>query len=231
MNDVELARVQDDRLPPGQVALVGAAYSAASYRLSYDNVQIEPGARDIAQPSEFDTFDGTSPQWTTSADRGSRIDVRDGEFVLVVSSKDWSAEAYSDDQFTAVTFSTDFRMTGIAPDARIGATCHTTLEFDQYLFVLAFDGSFAVQAIVAGEFIEILPWTYGSGLLIEPDSVNHMTVTCADDRVIWVLNGQTLVDAEGAGIEAGRIGFIAYTYEYGQLEMRIDNVLIIDESG
>ena len=211
------------------MAVVGASYLSDDYRVWYDNVLIEPGLREYVRAT-YDTFDGPSRQWGTNADRGSRTRVQEGEYALSVSAKDWSAEAYSVDEFTDVTFSADFSLASIAPDALIGATCHTTSRFDQYLFLLAFDGSFTVQAAVDGEFMDIVPWSDGSGLLIEPDSVNHMRITCAEDRLVWVLTGSTLADELNVTITGGRIGFIAYTYEYGQLEMHVDNVLIIDQS-
>jgi len=127
-------------------------------------------------------------------------------------------------------FTADFRVTGLAPDGLIGAACHTNKLFDQYLFLLAFDGSYAVQGVVGEEFIDIVPWTFGSGLRVEPGAVNHMEVQCAGGRLVWTLNGWVLADVENDALGNGHIGFIAYSYDYGRLEMRLDNVRIVDPS-
>ena len=225
---VELARFEDDRLGPGQVAVLGLSFGDGEFVVSYDNVAVEaePSAGDGVVA--YDGFEEASPQWLPFTDRGSRTGQDEGEFVLSVLSDDWSAVAYSSDQLSDVMLSADFRITEVAPDGLVGATCHTTEQFDQYLFLLSMDGGYAVQVVVGVDVVDIVPWSFGSGVLIEPDTANHMQITCANGRLTWVLNGWTLADVENPLLEAGRVGFVAYSYEYGHLEMRIDNVKITD---
>ncbi len=228
VNGETLAVLDDDRLPPGEVALVGASYANPTFVVAYDNVEIVSDRSLAPGLVSFDDFTNPSDQWPPFNDRGSRTGPAAGEYVLSVLTDDWSAEAYSTDSFGDVAFSADFRVTGLAPDGLIGAACHTSKLFDQYLFLLAFDGSYAVQGVVGEDFVDIVPWTFGSGLRVEPQAVNHMEVVCAGGRLVWTLNGWVLADVENDALEGGHIGFIAYSYDYGQLEMRIDNVRIVD---
>ena len=230
VNGHELLTVDDDRLPPGQIALLSTSFTESSFEAFYDNVLVSSDPTAIAGIVSFDDFEKKSLQWAPYGDRGANTSFIDGEFTLAVEAADWSAEAYSTDDFENLTLSADFRIVSVAPDALVGVACHTDDQFDQYLFLLSLDGSYAVQGIIEGEFVEFVPWTPGSGLYIEPDTVNHLQITCADGRLVWHLNGWLLADLEVDSLQSGRAGLIAYTYEFGDLEIRFDNIRIIDTS-
>ena len=226
INGTEVERLTDDRLPPGRIAVIAASFDTADFSVAYDNIAVISDPLGRAAVIDFDTFDDPSTTWAENGDLDSVARVKDGELVLSVATADWSAEIYTRQQLENVSFSADFRIIDAASDGLVGATCNVTKAFDQYLFLLAFDGSYAVQAWIDGAFTDIVPWTYGSGLVIEPDTPNHMDVTCADGHLRWIVNGATLDDLDHDALQGGKIGFVAYTLEYGRLEMRLDNVTI-----
>ncbi len=229
VNGTVLVALTDDRVRAGQVALSAGSFADLSEDAVavFENVVVDganlASLEDVVLDETFETNRGA---WTEFNTARAAVSIEDQGYVFEVRGSDWSVDGYFEESFDDVIIDAEIRVNELPPDTYIGLACRTDEKFQQYLFLVSADGSFAIVANLVDGFEQIVPWSPLYALDTQAGAINQFHVECVGDQLRFEVNGVVAAEVTDSLLSAGKLGFLGVTYERGGLSFDVVNVVL-----
>lgn len=171
-----------------------------------------------------DDFANPFSGWDTGGDEFANRYYQDGEYFIQISPDNYYGWANPGEDFTDVVITVDVRAQRSNGTGDFGVLCRYQDEDNFYALEVSEDGYFAIWKAEAGEFSDLVEWSFSSDIPIqEPVSV---TAACIGDRLSLAISDVLLAAVSDDTHAHGDVGLIAGTWEEGDLVIGFDNYVV-----
>jgi len=180
-----------------------------------------------------DNFNDTACGWDEYEEEEASAGYATSEYFVTVHQPNTSAVAVPGAEFENVSVEAQVRQLGGSTNNNFGLICRYRDMDHFYAFLISSDGYYAIVRVFGGESYKILS---GDGLhlmpsdaiLTGPDEVNEIRAVCTGDTLTLYVNGTQLAGVLDDQLVSGDIGFITSTYEAAPVEVRFDNLVVLE---
>lgn len=180
-----------------------------------------------------DNFNDTACGWDEYDEEVATAGFATSEYFVQVHQANTSAIAVPGANFEHVSVQAQVRQLGGSSDNNYGLICRYQDMDHFYAFLISSDGYYAIVRVFGGESYKILS---GDGIHLMPsdailtqrEAINEIRAVCAGDTLTLYVNGVQLASVMDTQLVSGDIGFIASTYEAAPIEVRFDNLLVLE---
>ena len=232
VNGQELARATDATFRSGEIGLTATSFEADPTEIHFDNVQVTaPGepvpTGEVLLQDDFDDPNSGWDDWETDA--GSVAGYYDGHYRVMTDVTVWMW-GRSSRHFTDVVIDVDAtQVTAPANDNNgYGVICRVQSNDwgDGYGLVIAGDGNYSIQKITEGDWEPIIDWTY-TDVINQGNATNAIRAICEGSRLVLMVNGQIVAQAEDDSYPSGDVSLVATTFEENELtEIHFDDLVV-----
>jgi hypothetical protein len=183
-----------------------------------------------------DDFADPTSGWDVHTGADLTTDYREGRYLIAVEEPGVDVWARPGLSFNQVIVEVDTQYGAGPINNEYGVLCryerHGDGSHSFYFFFVSSDGYYALGKVVR-DVRAVLSPEAGSfqptdTLLLEPEAVNALRVTCAGDQFSLAVNGVTVGEFSDAELTRGDIALIAGTYDEGGVQIYFDNLVVRD---
>jgi S1-C subfamily serine protease len=172
------------------------------------------------------TDDFASPYsgWDTGGDELTRRYYQDGEYFIQISPDNYYGWAHPGEDFSDVVITVDVRSERSDGTGDFGVLCRYQDEDNFYALEVSEDGYFAIWKAEAGEFSDLVPWSFSSDIPVQAPV--SLVAACVGDQLSLAIDDVLLASVSDDTHAHGDIGLIAGTWEQGDLVIGFDNYVV-----
>lgn len=180
-----------------------------------------------------DSFNDTACGWDEYDEEQASAGYRSSEYFIMVHQPNTSAVAVPGAVFSDVSIQAEVRQVDGAADNNYGLLCRYQDMDHFYAFLISSDGYYAIAKvsgdapyqILSGDGTHLMP---SSAIQTEPGAINELQAICTGDLLTLYVNGEQLTSVSDLEYESGDVGFIASSYGEAPIEIRFDNLIILE---
>jgi len=174
-----------------------------------------------------DDFSDPDSGWADTELDGGRVGYLDGFYYvssLTEGTLIWvSAGASLSD--VAINVEATQAYAGPDSDNAYGVMCRVQSNDDGYLLRISGDGYYSIHKRLGEEYVALVDWTT-SDVIRQGNSRNDIQAVCDGPRLVLIVNGQLLGEANDSTFAEGDIGLVVTTYEEAATEVNFDNLVV-----
>lgn len=175
-----------------------------------------------------ETFDSASA-WEQAAVDGVTIGVVNGMYQITADVNSYVRGFYRTGSFDDVVIDVLTQQISLEDNNAYGVVCRGAMSQEQatgYYFLIGGDGSYSIQKGKDGDLHPLVHWAR-SDVINQGRSFNQIRVICIEDYLALYVNDRFVADTRDQSYETGRIGLVATTAEDTVIEVRFDDLVVL----
>jgi S1-C subfamily serine protease len=225
VNDAIVADVTDDSLSGGTLALIVESFDEGGVAVAFDNAVVAVPATAGGNVLFADDFSSPDSGWDRASDEDSSTDYEDGRYVIGITTTDLFAWANPGLAFGDAVIDVDATQIDGPDNNDFGVICRYQDVDNYHRILISSDGYYAVFRRVDDESTPLIDWTRSSAIK-QGAALNHLTVTCAGNRIALSVNGQFVAETFDDTFSDGDIGLTAGAFDEAGVQIAFDNLVV-----
>jgi hypothetical protein len=225
-NGTQLTDVVDEELGSGSVALIAETFDTGNLEVKFDNAVIAvPTAQYQAQVLFSDDFSSPDSGWDRGSDKETQADYVDGKYQIAVNITKQYVWGNPGKSFEDAVIDVDAHQLAGPDNNDYGVLCRYQDNDNFYRILISGDGYYTFLKLDKGESTTLIDWTRSSAIN-QGAASNHLTVTCAGNRLALSINGEYVAEASDDTFGKGDIGLTAGAFDTPGVKVAFDNLVV-----